>query len=76
MDLRRALAPGWRAWRAYAASVAAFQSAILLSLSYLALVGPVWLLSRAVRRSFLPYRSASSTWVTRASRAIDPRRLY
>ena len=53
-------------WREYAAFMAERQTQIWLWLVYFVLIGPTWLVSRAVGRSFFPRPAPNgSHWIAR-----------
>lgn len=62
----------YEAWKAYAHRAASYQTCVLLTVVYLAVLGPMALVARALGTHLLDLdRGQKSTWLVRASAADD-----
>lgn len=51
-------------WQAYAEKIAFYQTGVILTVIYVVIVGPIWLMSRLIGHQFLPIlpKGAPSFW--------------
>lgn len=68
----------YQGWKHFALRLASIQNKVILSLVYILLLGPIWLLSRLFRKDLLNSNQpkANSFWIEREREKTEMERYY